>query len=112
MTTGAQSIANDSAFDPVLWYDRFQAHLDLLPVQAVADQIRAYASETMRTSMRGKSDGEYSTWADMEEQIGPIEWIWQGWLPRGMLVIGKEVMLLNLPVREERARVLVKKFTR
>jgi hypothetical protein len=32
--------------------------------------------------------------------------------PRGMLVLRKEVMRLNSPVREDRARALVKQFTR
>lgn len=28
-----------------------------------------------------------ATWADMERSIGPITWDWQGWLPRGHLII-------------------------
>lgn len=28
-----------------------------------------------------------TTWADMDKVIGPVEWAWQGWLPKGMLTI-------------------------
>ena len=28
-----------------------------------------------------------ATWADLDQVIGPIEWEWKGWLPRGLLTI-------------------------
>lgn len=45
----------------------------------------------------------YSTWQDMEGAIGPIEWDWPGWLPKGFATmiaaepgIGKSVLALRL----------------
>lgn len=44
-----------------------------------------------------------TTWADMARTLGPIEWAWQGWLPKGMLTIlagesgaGKSALALRL----------------
>jgi replicative DNA helicase len=44
-----------------------------------------------------------SSWADLEELIGPIEWAWEGWLPKGLLTIvvgepgsGKSALILRL----------------
>jgi hypothetical protein len=46
---------------------------------------------------------EPASWADLEEQIGPIEWAWEGWLPKGLLTIlvgepgsGKSALILDL----------------
>ena len=43
------------------------------------------------------------TWADMDELIGPIEWAWKPWLPKGFLIIlagqsgaGKSALALRL----------------
>ena len=43
------------------------------------------------------------TWADIVELIGPIEWDWQDWLPRGLLTIlasesgiGKSALILRV----------------
>ena len=48
-------------------------------------------------------DTEPSTWADLDAVIGPIEWAWQGWLPKGFLTIlvgepgvGKSILALRL----------------
>ncbi len=45
----------------------------------------------------------YSTWQDLEGAIGPIEWDWPGWLPKGFATmiaaepgIGKSVLALRL----------------
>jgi putative DNA primase/helicase len=44
-----------------------------------------------------------STWAELAEIIGPIEWEWQSWLPRGFLTlvagasgVGKSILLLRI----------------
>ena len=44
-----------------------------------------------------------ATWADMAEQLGPIEWAWDKWLPKGLLTIlagesgaGKSALALRL----------------
>lgn len=46
---------------------------------------------------------EPKTWADMENEIGPITWHWPGWLPNGMLTIvaaesgtGKSSLILRV----------------
>jgi hypothetical protein len=46
---------------------------------------------------------EPSTWADLADIIGPIEWCWNQWLPKGMLTIvagesgqGKSALLLRI----------------
>lgn len=46
---------------------------------------------------------QFSTWQDLEGAIGPIEWDWQGWLPKGFATmiaaepgIGKSVLALRV----------------
>lgn len=46
---------------------------------------------------------QFSTWQDLEGAIGPIEWDWPGWLPKGFATmiaaepgIGKSVLALRL----------------
>lgn len=43
------------------------------------------------------------SWADMDNILGPIEWAWEGWLPKGMLTIlasesgiGKSALALHI----------------
>ena len=45
----------------------------------------------------------YSTWADLDEVLGPIEWDWPGWLPKGFLIeivgeqgFGKSILALRI----------------
>ena len=44
-----------------------------------------------------------ATWADLDNLIGPIKWLWKNWLPQGMLTIiagelgvGKSIMALRI----------------
>jgi len=46
---------------------------------------------------------EPSTWADLDAVIGPMEWCWRGWLPKGYLTllvgepgVGKSILALRL----------------
>lgn len=45
----------------------------------------------------------FSTWDNLAAHIGPIEWVWPGWLPRGFLVLlageqgqGKSILALRI----------------
>ena len=44
-----------------------------------------------------------ASWADLDDLIGPVEWAWEGWLPKGLLTMlvgepgsGKSALLLSL----------------
>lgn len=46
---------------------------------------------------------KYSTWGDIDAMLGPITWVWPGWLPAGMLTIiaaepgvGKSALCLRI----------------
>jgi putative DNA primase/helicase len=64
------------------------------------------------TLLRAKIEREFAvdpavipgaTWADLDNLIGPIKWLWKNWLPQGMLTIiagelgvGKSIMALRI----------------
>jgi len=50
-----------------------------------------------------REPSEYSSWADLDSILGPIEWAWKRWLPKGMLTIlasesgiGKSALALRI----------------
>lgn len=55
------------------------------------------------TGLSEEQEFQGSTWADLKEVIGPIEWLWPGWLPKGFQSmaaaysgIGKSNLLLHI----------------
>ena len=44
-------------------------------------------SKELKTEEEAEKVPEFSTWADSEEVLGPIEWDWPGWLSKGFLHI-------------------------
>lgn len=69
----------------------------------IAD-IVSEASKTLETVVSSDTIAQKcSTWADLQEFIGPITWSWPGWLPNGMLTLlagapgcGKSALALRI----------------
>jgi len=51
------------------------------PLSAPAQLISELQRQRPHDEVKG------SDWAELAEQIGPIEWAWPGWLPRGFLTM-------------------------
>lgn len=67
------------------------------------DQRRMFQDGALNPSQFDNDSDEPTTWADIEHQLGPIEWAWKPWLPKGMLTIlagesggGKSALALRL----------------
>jgi KaiC/GvpD/RAD55 family RecA-like ATPase len=67
------------------------------PVAFAREQIAAVEERVPVAEIKG------STWADLDEVIGPIEWAWQDWLPKGFLIeivgeqeTGKSILALRI----------------
>lgn len=73
------------------------------PVAKIAQLTAEIDEEYPDPECIGKDNYSFSTWQDLESVIGPIEWDWPGWLPRGFATmiaaepgIGKSVLALRL----------------
>jgi putative DNA primase/helicase len=67
-----------------------------------AEEVRAHLAAALGT-LKAAPAPQCATWADLEGLIGPIEWDWPGWLPRGFLTLlageaglGKSILALRL----------------
>jgi len=73
---------------------RFPAGVDLAEI----------AHSFVEPHIPANGNGHHSTsWANLHESIGPVEYDWQGWLPKGLLTIlvsksgdGKSLLALRL----------------
>jgi hypothetical protein len=66
-------------------------------------RIASVMREIMEEKLSEPGELNLATWADLDKVLGPIEWEWQDWLPKGMLAIlasesgiGKSALLLRL----------------
>jgi len=60
---------------------------DLPPKGDVADWFRAGRTPEELKALLACGQKLATTWADLDKEIGPVEWDWPGWLPRGVVVI-------------------------
>jgi replicative DNA helicase len=67
------------------------------PLAFAQDRIAELEKQRRLTDVKG------STWADLDQEIGPIEWTWPGWLPVGFLTMivgeqetGKSILTLRI----------------
>jgi putative DNA primase/helicase len=73
----------------------------------VVDFLEAYAPADNASGLRGRralmpTTSAPGTWADLAGALGPIEWVWDGWLAAGfltMLAAGLEMGKSNLCLR-------------
>ena len=74
-----------------------------MPYPELVYQIKARSVNAIRERLRSNGNTQTSTWADLDKVLGPIEWAWPGWLPKGMLTIlvgqsgmGKSILALRI----------------